>query len=252
MDRKHSERVAVVTGAASGIGRAAAVRLAQEGASVAILDVQVADETVAEIKKFGGEATSFTCNIAQPEAVISAGELVLAKYRRCDILINNAGVSLVKPFAELELAEWRHQMSVNLDALFLTCRAFVPGMQERAWGRIVNIASNTTSQMLPNLVPYIASKAGVIGFTRALASDLGTFGITVNAVSPGLIRTPLSRLPVRGLDPEESYRLVSQRQAIKRSGIPDDLAGTISFLSSNDSAYVTGQTINVDGGLVRA
>jgi len=155
----------------------------------------------------------------------------------------------------MTFADWRHVMSINLDAAFLTTSAFIPGMKRRGWGRIVNMASSTFGTVVTDYAHYVASKGGVIGFTRALASEFGPFGITVNAISPSLVRSQgtLSRAPRFGrATMDEEFAALAKRQAVPRPELPEDLVGTMSFLTSDDAAFVTGQTLYVDGGLVRA
>jgi NAD(P)-dependent dehydrogenase (short-subunit alcohol dehydrogenase family) len=226
MTRRHEGKVAVITGAASGIGRAFAARLASEGAHVV-----VADRSSAELAR-----------------------RVEAEAGGCDILVNNAGLIPSCQLEELAFAEWRRIMATNLDAMFLTCKRFVPRMRTKRWGRIINMTSNTYGQVTKGLTHYIASKAGVIGFTRALASEVGADGITVNAIGPGFTRTPGTLAlgsGYRGTSSEELFDVLAQRQAIPRAPTTADLVGTLSFLASDDAAFITAQTIYVDGGLVR-
>ena len=175
---------------------------------------------------------------------------MLTDFGRCDILINNVGIYPNVPFSGISFEDWWRVMSINLDALFPTTQAFAPDMKKRGWGRIVNVSSNTFGTPITGYVHYIASKGGVVGFTRALASDLAPHGITVNAISPSLVPTtgtletePRSR---------ERFESVSSMQAIKRVQQPDDLVGTMAFLTNEDAAFVTGQTIYMDDGWVRS
>ena len=249
MGKGHRNKVAVITGAAAGIGQAYARRLAEDGAHIVIADVQGGGETEALVHAAGREALVVRCDVSSPDDVARLGDEVKRRFERCDILVNNAGIYPHIDFAALTFADWRRVMGINLDSLFLVCKAFVPGMKQRGWGRIVNIASNTFGTPVTRVVHYVASKGGVIGFTRALASELGPHGITVNAIAPSLTRSPgtMVTTPL----PEDRFRLVASNQAIKRTQMPDDLVGALSFLTSDDAAFLTGQTLYVDGGWVR-
>lgn len=243
----HTDRVAVVTGAGQGFGRAIASELARRGADIVVIDLNDAPETVAEIEATGRRAVSIQADVTDPEAVAAAGEQVLEAFGGVDILINNAGSYPFRDFFDLDFAFWRKIQAVNLDSQFLTSKAFASSMRERGWGRIVNLASNSLGLAVPALSHYMASKGGVIGFTRGLATDLAPFGITVNAVSPTASRTPGGEEAF----PAEVLDNVASMQAIKRGGVASDVVGTVCFLSSEDCAFVTGQTIMADGGLVR-
>src|SRR5262249_13991987 len=155
---------------------------------------------------------------------------VEAQFSRCDILINNAGIYPIQMFDEMTFADWRRLMAINLDAQFLTIKAFASGMRQRRWGRIVNMASDTFLSNLTGFAHYIASKGGVIGLTRALASEFGEDGVTVNAIAPG-----------------DEFEAAAGHQSIKRGLMPEDLVGTLSFLTSDDAAFITGQTLYVNG-----
>lgn len=247
-NRPHDGRVAVVTGGAEGLGRAYARRLARDGAQIVVADVQDGSDTVDGIHAQGGTAVAVRCDVSAEDDVTALREETLKAFGPPDILINNAGVSPNIAWPEMDLVSWRQVMAINLDAMFLTCRAFTPDMCQRRFGRIVNISSNTFGLVIPGFSAYTASKGGVIGFTRALASDLGEFGITVNAVLPGLTRTGFTEKQWEGTN---FFEEVALGQAIKRPGLPADLEAVVSFLATEEARWLTGQSLVVDGGLVR-
>ena len=255
MAKGHNGKVAVITGAAGGIGQAFAQRLAEDGADIVIVDVQPADDTVKLVQAAGRRALFCHCDVSSPEAITALAADVKREFGGCDILVNNAGIFNLQPFEEISFADWRKVLSINLDSAFLTASAFVPGMKARGWGRIVNMASSTFGTVTVGYAHYIASKGGMIGLTRALASEFGDNGITVNAIAPTLTRTPgaLKRGPRAGdSDMEQAFVNAAGRQAIHRGQVPGDLVGALSFLTGDDSAFITGQTLYVNGGLVRA
>ena len=249
MAKGHKGKVAVITGAAAGIGQAYAKRLAEEGVRIAIADIADGEETAGLVRAAGSEALAVRCDVSVPEDVAKLGAAVRSRFGQCDILVNNAGIYPMRPFDEMTLAEWRHVFAVNLDSMFLVTKEFLPSMKERKWGRIVNISSNTFATGPLHIVHYVASKGGVVGFTRALAGEVAPFGITVNAIAPSLTKSQGTM--VTSPRPDERWALVANNQAIKRPELPEDLVGTMAFLTSDDTAFITGQTLYVDGGWVR-
>jgi NAD(P)-dependent dehydrogenase (short-subunit alcohol dehydrogenase family) len=255
MAKSHQDKIAVISGGANGIGQAFAQRLAQDGAHIVIADIASGSDTVQTVEQAGRQALACTCDVSSVDSVKALASEVGKHFGRCDILVNCAGIFPNQPFVEMTFADWRRVLAINLDSVFLMSAAFVPGMKRRRWGRIVNMASSTLGSVVSGFVHYMASKAGIVGITRALASELGPFGITVNAISPGLTRSPgtLARTPRAGMaSMDDEYAHAASMQAIKRPEVPADLVGTMSFLTSDDAAFMTGQTLNVDGGRVRS
>jgi (S)-1-phenylethanol dehydrogenase len=254
MAKGHKDKVAVITGAANGIGQAFAQRLAEDGVHVAVVDVVSGAATVKLVEAAGREALAIECDVSSESSVAAMAKKVQGKFSHVDIVVNCAGIFPQKDFTEMTFADWRKVLSTNLDGTFLVSAAFVPGMRARKWGRVVNMASSTLGSVVTGFAHYVASKGGIVGFTRALASDLASDGITVNAIAPGLTRSPgtLVRTPRPGFKTmDEEFAAVASMQAIKRPEVPEDLVGAISFLTSDDAAFITGQTLNVDGGRVR-
>jgi NAD(P)-dependent dehydrogenase (short-subunit alcohol dehydrogenase family) len=237
-------RVALVTGAAGGLGQAFAHTLAAQGHHLILTDRGPCDELLAQLRAKGAHAETLACDLGNPSAVQAFGERVLALAGRVDILVNNAAFMPIQPYESIEPGLWRQIMTVNVDAPFLLAQAFAPGMAQRGWGRIVNLASSTVWGPPPGFAAYAASKMGVIGLTRGLAAELGAKGVTVNAISPGLTRHPGSAAAL----PEAAFEHVRSRQFIPRTETPDDLVGALAFLASDASAFITGQVLNVDGG----
>jgi 3-oxoacyl-[acyl-carrier protein] reductase len=243
--------VAVITGAGQGIGRAYGLRFAREGARVVLADVQhdKVRDVAREVQATGGEALAVTADVADPGSVHDLVRSALDRFGRIDVLVNNAAISSTveqKPFEEITLDEWDRIMAVNLTGAFLCCQAVAPSMRERGRGRIINIASAVARRAGPwRYAHYVASKAGIMGLTRALATELGDDGITVNAISPGPVETELAG----GAPVPEQIRTLIAAQAIHRREVPEDLVGVAVFLASEDGRFITGQVINVDGGL---
>jgi NAD(P)-dependent dehydrogenase (short-subunit alcohol dehydrogenase family) len=249
MTKHQQERTAVVTGGASGIGQACAVRLSEDGCVIVVADRAPATETLRLLEQAGAEASAIQCDVSDPASVENLSRAV----KHCDILVNCAGIYPVQTFDEISFDDWRRVFSVNLDSMFLLAKAFVGGMRQRRWGRIINFASDTVSLVVPGFTHYIASKAGVIGLTRALATELGEYDITVNAIAPGLTRTPgtLARDEMAGMPNDKFFDLIANMQSIKRGERVSDLVGAVSFLASDDAGFMTGQTLYVNGGLTR-
>ena len=243
-------KVAIVTGASRGLGRIFCLKLAEEGAKiVAATQKNIAglEETVKEIKAMGGTAIALQVDVTQEEDTLRMARETVEKFGRIDILVNNAafyyGISR-KPFYEIDPAEWDRVMEVNVKGPWLCTRAVFPHMKEQGEGSIINLSSEVFFTGSRNFVHYVASKGGVIGLTRSLAIELGPHGIRINAVAPGFTDTEASRLLVP--DMEKKYDTSST--PLKRLEKPEDLAGAVAFLASDDSAFITGQTILVDGG----
>jgi NAD(P)-dependent dehydrogenase (short-subunit alcohol dehydrogenase family) len=239
--------VAVVTGAAQGFGQAISVGLAESGVDVVAVDLTPADQTVKLVEAAGVRCVSLVADVSDPGSTDSLRSLLESEFGRCDILVNNAGIYPKVAFDEVDYALWRKVHAVNLDSQFLMVKAVLPLMQAGGWGRIVNITSNSIGLVIPGLAHYMASKAGVIGFTRGLANDVAEHGITVNAVGPTASVTPGG---LRDID-RDHIEALAQTQAIKRAGTAHDIVGTVMFLAGESSGWVTGQTIMADGGLVR-
>ncbi|MTD56887.1 SDR family NAD(P)-dependent oxidoreductase [Amycolatopsis pithecellobii] len=240
-------RIAVVTGGANGIGRAFARRLAADGVSVAVLDRAPAEAVLADIEEAGGKGIGVQVDLTDPAEIATAAEEVGARLGTPQVLVNNVGIYPFKPFEDVTFEEWRKVFEVNVDTLFRVTQAFLPGLTEGGWGRIVNVTSNSVSLVIPSATPYMSSKMAIIGFTRGLATELAEQGVTVNAIAPSFTRTPGTEA-----GPAEFFDIVPQLQAIKRLQQPEDLAGALSFLVSDDAGFITGQTFYVDGGLVRS
>jgi NAD(P)-dependent dehydrogenase (short-subunit alcohol dehydrogenase family) len=238
-------QLAIITGAARGIGFATAKHLSSAGAIIAILDrdKEAAAKSASMLIESGGKAFSWCADVTDEAAVFRCIEDIIAELGTPQILINNAGIYPHIPFEQLDFRTWRHIVSVNLDSTFLCCRAVYPVMKAAGYGRIINFASAVILIGLQNVSAYAAAKAGVVGFSRVLASEAGPHGITVNVVSPGLVASEGVMSSIAGL-----FDDVVPTQAIKRRGEPDDIAHCIAYLASRDAGFITGQMVNVDGG----
>ena len=243
-------RVVIVTGGGKGIGRVYCERMAEAGARLVVADIDAAanDDTVAAIRAAGGEAVAATTDVADEDATARMAETAVRAFGRIDGLVNNASLMSVlarRPWHEIPPDEWDRVMAVNLRGIFLCCRAVHPQMKRQGKGKIVNISSGRFFDGTPNRLHYSTSKAGVIGLTRSLATELGPENITVNAIAPGFT---LSETQVASSGSYARRNEVDPGRAIPRHQVPDDLVGAVMFLMSDGSDFITGQTLNVDGG----
>ena len=242
-------RVVIVTGGGKGIGKVYAQEFARAGAKVVAADIDgaAAEAIASAITAANGEAIGVATDVADEASTLAMAQAALARFGGIDVLINNASLMSVLPrrsWMEIPVSEWDAVMDVNLRGPFLCSRAVMPAMRQRGRGKIVNISSSRVWDGTPNRLHYTTSKAGVIGFTRALARELGAFGITVNAVTPGLTLSETQAATT----PSNYSAVNASGRAIGRDQFPEDLVGTVMFLSSAASDFITGQTINVDGG----
>ncbi|WP_088958600.1 SDR family NAD(P)-dependent oxidoreductase [Variovorax sp. HW608] len=246
--RRRVEKVCLVTGGSNGIGQALCERLAGDGMRIVVFDRQEASTTLKLVERAGSNGAWIPCDITDP-AQVEAGVLdAVKRFGRIDVLVHCAGIYPMQAFEDISFDDWRRVFSVNLDSLFHLLKAVLPGMKARGWGRVVGIASNTFHAGTPMLSHYVASKGGLIGLIRSLAAELGSHGITANAVAPTLVRTNTTEQTL----PPAYFEFASQLQAIKRTSMPQDYTGTVSFLCSDDASFMTGQTLLVDGGAMRA
>lgn len=240
------DKVALVTGAAQGIGKAIGLRLAREGAQVVLCDVNLAsaEKTAEEIRVLGSKAKAYGVNVADAGEVEKVVGEVAREFGRIDILVNNAGITRDALLLRMEEEAWDSVLDVNLKGTFLFSKACAKLMVKQKFGRIVNISSVSGQRGNPGQANYAASKAGIIGFTKSLSKELGARGITVNAIAPGFIQTAMTEnLPQ---DAKDSYL---KQIPLGRMGTPEDIAGAVAFLCSEDGAYISGQVLGINGGM---
>ncbi|WP_188941463.1 beta-ketoacyl-ACP reductase [Nakamurella endophytica] len=251
MQERFTGRVALVTGAAQGIGAATAELLAEQGAAVVVADLsgERASRTAADISAAGGRAVGMAADVADADSVSAMVDRVVDEFGRLDILVNNAGITRDDLLHKMPRSNWDAVLATNLTGMFLCCQAAGPHMVRERYGKIVNLSSRSA---LGNRgqVNYAAAKAGVQGLTATLAIELGPFNINVNAVAPGYIATAMTDATAHrvGYDPAEYQRLAAEQTPLRRVGQPGDVAAVIAFLASDEASYVSGQTIHINGG----
>ena len=250
-----TSRIALVTGAGGGIGRAIALRLARDGCDIAILDVNAAgaEETARLVRETGRRSCAVTANVAERASVRAAVDSMVAELGPIDVLVNNAGILRTAPFVDVSEADWRATMSVNLDGVFHCSQAVLPSMIERHSGCIVNMSSWTGKRGAANHGAYSATKAAIIALTQSVATEVAAQGVRVNAVCPGTIVDTQMRAESEALNKAQGLPDIDTRVKtlipMRRAGLPEDIANVVSFLASDDASYMTGQALNITGGL---
>lgn len=247
-------KVALVTGAGKGIGREIALRLARGGYSIIVNDIdkESAGMTATDVRKIGAKATMLICNVAERSAVLKMVDGIIKEFGKIDALVNNAGIARIGLIADLSEEDWRSLFRVNVDGVFFCCQAVVPYMISQKHGAIVNLASWNGKVGMPYFGAYCASKFAVIGLTQALAKEVAAHGIRVNAVCPGIVAETAMRAEIERISPKFNIAPSAERATsipLKRLAMPEDIARVVAFLLSEDSDYMTGQAINVTGGL---
>jgi NAD(P)-dependent dehydrogenase (short-subunit alcohol dehydrogenase family) len=245
--RKLARRTALITGASKGLGKAIALALAEAGARVALAsrNLELLNETAAAVRKLGAEAAVFQADVADEGQVSRLEQAVGAEFGRIQILVNNAGMNIRKPITDFTLAEWRQVMDTNVTGVFLMCRSFVPQMRGQGYGRIINLTSIMSHVGLPGRTAYAASKAALLGFTRALALELAPESITVNGLSPGPIATEMNTPLIQ--NPELNQQFIS-RIPLGRWGRVEEVGALAAYLCSEEAGFITGTDILIDGG----
>jgi 3-oxoacyl-[acyl-carrier protein] reductase len=240
-------RVAIVTGAGGGLGGGICSALTHAGAAVAAVDVEgeKAERVAESVSHDGARCLAFETDVSDRSSVEEMAKRVAGEFGSVDILVNNAAIYPSRPWTEITEEEWDEVLAVNLKGYFLCARAAYPHMRGRGQGRVINVASITFFTGFANLLDYVSSKGGVVGFTRTLAREVGPEGITVNAISPGAFPTDAEKIHP---DPEGYNRWVLDQQSIKRRGTPEDIGSLVAFLASDAASFITGQTVEIDGG----
>ena len=240
-------KVALVTGGGRGIGRGIALKLAEAGAAVAIgdIDTDQAEQSAEELKREYGRAAFFQVDVTKEESIDNAVRKILEEFNQIDILINNAGIMYRTRILDISIEDWTNTLLVNLTGPFLLCKAVIPLMKKTNSGRIVNISSSAgRSVSTLGGAHYTASKAGLLGFTRAVAKEVSSFGITVNAICPGLIDTQMAR----DTTTQEELEMFIDSFPIKRLGLPEEIGDLVVFLCSEKASYITGASVDINGG----
>ncbi|WP_273729323.1 SDR family NAD(P)-dependent oxidoreductase [Brucella gallinifaecis] len=244
-------KIALVTGASRGIGRAIAIGMAKRGFDVAINDIErqkdALEEVADEIGALGQRALAVYADVSNKADVEAMVSKTIDAFGRIDAIVNNAGILIASDVEHLKEEHWDSVLDVNAKGTFLVIQAVLPHMKKQRYGRIVNIASIGGKHGAPEQAHYSASKAAVMGFTRVLAQEVGIFGITANCICPGIILTDMGRVNLDDVAVREAWQ---EKTAMRRIGDPEDVVGPVAFLASDDAAFVTGQSLNVDGGIV--
>jgi 3-oxoacyl-[acyl-carrier protein] reductase len=242
-----SGRVALITGASQGIGHASALKLAESGASVAVAarNQSKLDELVGQITAAGGKAAAFPLDVADEEQIKSVVKAVIAHFGKIDILVNNAGITRDQLVMRMKRADWDAVLHTNLTSAYLCIQQVIGSMLKQRWGRIINVTSVFGQMGQAGQANYAASKAGLIGLTMAIAREVGSRNITCNAIAPGFIATAMTE----GL-PEEIKQSGLKMIPLGRIGTPEDVAGAVSFLASEEASYITGHVLNINGGML--
>ena len=245
-------RVAVVTGAASGMGLAIARHLAARGHRVGLVDSQgdAALRAAADLRETGASAIATEADVSNRGAVDAALDKVRAELGRIEIMVTSAGLDSFEPFTDITIESWKRVLDVNLTGTFHCLQAAVPDMLKARWGRMVTISSSSAQSGAVRMAHYVASKGGVIGLTKALALELAPHGITVNTIPPGMIDTPMLRRAEAAGDIGKIEKIAPRMIPVGRAGTPEDIAAICGFLCSDEAAYITGQVIGVNGGMV--